>query len=266
MIINRDQLYNDPNIAMSVVLDNLQTRMWTAIPGIVNKVNFSQMTIDVEPTIQGSITDKDGNVDWVDLPTLINCPIVFPSGGGFTLTLPIDEEDEVLVIFACRCIDAWWQSGGIQKPIELRMHDLSDGFAIPGINSLPHVIPNISATEAQLRTDDGLTYVSIAPGGIVKVTAPTSVTITAPVTNVMGNLVVSGSILGASLATSGSGAATIGGNISASGSVSAASASISGAVSAGSVASTGDVVAGSVSLETHVHTSNTPGNPTSPPL
>ena len=33
--------------------------------------------------------------------------------------------------------DSWWQSGGIGVPIESRMHDLSDGFAILAPTSQP---------------------------------------------------------------------------------------------------------------------------------
>src|ERR1019366_1339884 len=110
-------------------------------------------------------------------------PIVFPSAGGFTITLPITVGDEVLVIFSSRCIDGWWQNGGIQAPIEFRMHDLSDGFAIPGPKSLPHVIPNISTTGAQIRNNAGTTYVEISANGQIQLVSPSQV-------NIKANLVV----------------------------------------------------------------------------
>ena len=64
-------------------------------------------------------------------------PVVFPGGGGFALTFPVAAGDECLVVFASRCIDAWWQSGGVGEPMEPRMHDLSDGFALIGVRSQP---------------------------------------------------------------------------------------------------------------------------------
>lgn len=128
------------------------------MPAIVQSVNFANMTCEVQPAIQGVTYDTEGNAQYVNLPLLVDCPLVFPSAGGVSLTLPIAANDEVLVIIASRCIDAWWQNGGVQPPIELRMHDLSDGYALPGPRSKPKVLPSISTNAAQLRNDAGTLY------------------------------------------------------------------------------------------------------------
>ncbi|MGC8050122.1 Gp138 family membrane-puncturing spike protein, partial [Salmonella enterica] len=78
-----------------------------------------------------------------------------------SMTFPVAQGDECLVVFASRCIDSWWQSGGIQEQAELRMHDLSDGFAILGFRSQPRALSNISTTSAQLRSDDGATFIDL---------------------------------------------------------------------------------------------------------
>lgn len=150
---------------MRLVLDGRQSSMWTAMPAIVQSVDFDAMTCEVQPAIQGTIEDENGNRQSVNLPLLVDVPICFPNAGGFILTFPMASGDEVLVVMASRCIDAWWQSGGIQRPMEARMHDLSDGFAIPGPRSQPRVIDSISSTEVQLRNSAGDTYLSITPGG-----------------------------------------------------------------------------------------------------
>jgi len=62
-----------------------------------------------------------------------------------------------------RCIDAWWQLGGVQIQPEFRMHDLSDGFAFIGPRSLPRIISNYSTTSMQIRSDDGVAIVDINP-------------------------------------------------------------------------------------------------------
>jgi Phage protein Gp138 N-terminal domain len=154
--MDRNQLTNDTEVAIRYGLDGRQAVMWTALPCIVSKVNLSAMTLECQPAIQGMITAPDGSQSPVNLPLLVDVPIVFPSAGGFTLTFPIAVGDEVLVAFSSRCIDAWWQNGNVQPPIETRMHDLSDGFAIPGPRSQPKVINGgISSTKVQLRSDDG---------------------------------------------------------------------------------------------------------------
>ena len=121
--------------AVLAAMSSHQAGMWTALPGIVQSVNLTAMTVEVEPTVQALLTAADGTETWTNIPVLPDVPICFPGGGGFTLTFPVAVGDECLVVFSSRCIDAWWQSGGVQPQAELRMHDLSDAFAIIGPRS-----------------------------------------------------------------------------------------------------------------------------------
>ncbi len=162
---DRRQLLNDLELGIRLALDGRQSMMWTALPCIVKSVNLEKMTIEAQPAIQGTVEDESGALQSVNLPLLVDVPICFPSAGGFTITMPIAAGDEVLVIFSSRCIDAWWQSGGIEKPPEMRMHDLSDGFAILGPKSVPNILDGISATDLEIRNDAGDTYLSITSGG-----------------------------------------------------------------------------------------------------
>jgi hypothetical protein len=194
MGLDRRGLLNEPEETNLLILDGRQSLMWTAIPAIVQSVNLSQMTITAQPAIQGVTYDQNNNATYVNLPILADVPIVFPSAGGFMITFPIAINDEVLVVFASRCIDAWWQQGGIGLPIEMRMHDLSDGFAIPGPKSLPNVFGGISSTDLQIRNKTGSSYISITSTGNVKIIAPT-ITVTGNL-NVTGAIVATGEITG----------------------------------------------------------------------
>lgn len=185
---DRSQLLNDAEQAMRLVLDGRQSTMWTAMPCIVESVDLEAMTIKAQPSIQGIIEDESGKTQNVNLPLLADVPIVFPSAGGFIITFPIEAGDEVLVVFASRCIDSWWQSGGIGRPMEARMHDLSDGFAIPGPRSQPKVVENVSPTAVQIRNDAGTSYIEIEADGKIKMKS-TEVTIE-------GNLKVTGTVQG----------------------------------------------------------------------
>lgn len=143
------------------MLEGFQSGLWTCLPGIVQSVDFTTMTCEVQPSIKGSIQDQNGNNIQVNYPLLLDVPIVFPSCAGFALTFPLAKNDEVLVVFANRCIDGWWQAGGIQPPLEARMHDLSDGFCIPGIYSQPNTLDGISATKVQLRNAAGTVFLGV---------------------------------------------------------------------------------------------------------
>lgn len=143
------------------MLDGRQACLWTALPGIIESVDLSAMTCVVQAAIQAPINDENGDTTFVNLPLLLDVPIVFPSAGGFTITFPLAAGDEVLVVFGSRAIDAWWQSGGTQKPVESRMHDLSDAFAIPGPKSQANLVSGISSSKLQIRNDAGTVYLSV---------------------------------------------------------------------------------------------------------
>lgn len=190
--MNREERLNDPEESLRLALESQQAKIWTALPGIVSGVDLAKQTVSVQPSVQGSVSDAQGNVTNVNLPLLVDVPIVWPRAGGFALTFPIKAGDEVLVVFSSRCIDAWWQSGGVGVAAESRMHDLSDGFAILAPTSQSKKLSNVSSANVQLRDEDGTTYVEIAPGGKMKLTGATSIDVAAPTINLNGNINVTG--------------------------------------------------------------------------
>lgn len=101
-----------------------------------------------------------------EYPLLLNVPVVFPAGGGFTLTFPIGAGDECLVLFNDREIDNWLTSGPGLAPTTGRVHDLSDGFALVGVRSNPRALAGVSTNSTQLRSDDGQTFVEVGSGKI----------------------------------------------------------------------------------------------------
>lgn len=144
-----------------------QAKIWTTLPGIIESFDAVKMTATVQPAIQGLTSNADGSPKYINMPLLLDCPVVFPRGGGFTLTFPITAGDECKISFSSRCIDGWWLNGGVQPPLEYRMHDLSDGFVEVGPMSQEHLITDVSTSAAELRTDDGAVKLSILPTGIV---------------------------------------------------------------------------------------------------
>lgn len=192
-MVDRNQLLNDSQESLRIALDGRLSNLWTSGPGIVAAVDLTTMTLSVQPAIQGQVQDENGRTQNVNLPLLIHVPIQYPSAGGFSLTLPVAVGDEVLIVWASRCIDAWWQSGGIQRAMEARMHDLSDGFAILGIKSVPNVIPSISTTAAQLRNNAGTSYFEVSADGKVKVVSPTEIDLIGPV-KVTGAMDITGAV------------------------------------------------------------------------
>jgi phage baseplate assembly protein gpV len=138
-----------------------QATVWTALPGIIDSYDAETITAHVQPSLAAIYTGPEQTQAWYSMPICPDVPVIFPRGGQYALTFPVSKGDECLLVFSSRCIDNWWQQGGIQTQRELRMHDLSDGFAIPGPWSQATKISDLSTTTAQLRTNDGAIYAEV---------------------------------------------------------------------------------------------------------
>lgn len=191
--MDRRERFESPQEAMLAMLRGWQADLWTALPGIIQSYDPATKTCTVQPTTQALINAANGAKQWINIPLLLDCPVYFPSGGGYTLTFPLQVGDECLVVFASRCIDAWWQSGKVDIQAASRMHDLSDGFVFPGVSSTPKVQPNLSTNAVQLRNNAGTVHVEIA-GIAVNVVTPGSISLTAPTINLVGAVSVTGTL------------------------------------------------------------------------
>lgn len=181
---DRREFIDDPTEALRVAFEGMQASMWTALPGIIESFDPAKMTVRVQPAIKARVFSSDGNPplpgavfdadDWwtIPLPILVDVPVVFPGGGGFTMTFPIAPGDEAVVVFASRSIDNWWYQGGIQPQSLLAMHDLSDGFAFVGVRSQPRKLsPAVSTNSVAIRSDDNSVHIKVASGE-VEIIAP----------------------------------------------------------------------------------------------
>lgn len=141
--------------------DSWKNVLRVACPGIIQSFNSTTQTCTVQLAVREEVTKEDYEKEWMDIPLLVDIPIVIPRAGGYCLTMPIKQGDECLVIFTDMCIDSWFFFGGIQNQMEKRRHDLSDGFAILGTWSQPNVIHNYATDSCQLRTIEGNSCISL---------------------------------------------------------------------------------------------------------
>lgn len=177
--MDQRERYLDEAEVFRIAMESWQTRIWTALPGVIKQFpsasGIGHMVADIQPVINGRVRDTQGNFLSIQMPVLLDCPILWQGGGGMTLTFPIKAGDECLVIFSSRCIDAWWQQGFIagqagspvkgkqaMDPPDLRMHNLSDGFAIVGVRSLPKSYTPDSSN-VSLQSDDGSFFFKMNP-------------------------------------------------------------------------------------------------------
>lgn len=97
-------------------------------------------------------------------------PMMVQSGGGFSVTFPVNAGDPCLVLFAQRGIDNWYLDGRCQPQATRRHHHLSDAVFIPGLKPLPDALGGYATDKVTIRTDGGQALFSMTADGRFQVT------------------------------------------------------------------------------------------------
>lgn len=213
----------DPEETLLLAFEGMISRVWSALPGVIQAVTNNGNTVEVQPAINGRARQLDGTYKSIQMPKLVDVPICWQGGGGATWTFPIAVGDECLVVFASRCIDSWWQNGFVSPagqlgangkpvnklndPTEFRMLNLSDGFAIVGVRSLKRAFASFDAATARLRTDDDTCYIEFDPvNKKVKIVAPGGITANGVTIDSGGNVANAATLTSSGNITSSTGA------------------------------------------------------------
>ncbi|EOY1421757.1 Gp138 family membrane-puncturing spike protein [Yersinia enterocolitica] len=188
MTISTDSRSGELAETLRTLQSSVSSQLRVSMPGIVQSFDADSVTCDIQIGIKGESGGESTN-----LSVLTSVPVVFPRGGGVTMTFPIKSGDECLLVFGDRCIDFWHQSGDIQETVDERQHDLSDAFAIIGPQSQAKKISGISTSAAQLRSDDGSTYFEINPTTKkIKIVAPGGLDVVTPKADFSAEVLVKG--------------------------------------------------------------------------
>lgn len=217
----------DKNPALATLASNIKQgiesrlkELHTSMPGIVESFDAENQLATIQPAIRRIFITRDGDKEILvpsDLPILINVPVIFPRGGGFSLTFPVTKGDECLLVFCERSIDNWHETGKVKVPGAKRFHSLSDATAFVGISSIPNKVPDYDPTNLEIKKDDGSVSIKLKEnsdldvvaegnmnatitGDIVAtcenadITANTNIDLTAPTINLNGNTTIDGTL------------------------------------------------------------------------
>lgn len=164
-----------PLEAFGLQFNRMAEKVWCALPGIIVSFDAQTQTATVRPAIKMKVNIGEG-VEQRDMPTIENVPVALPfaQGAGLLLTLPLQGEDECLLVFADRAIDNFVQLGGAQPTVTTasedttspRNHHLSDAVCIPGLISNPQSVPAYNTENIEIRDRARRHYISLGPGGI----------------------------------------------------------------------------------------------------
>ena len=143
---------------LSRVRERTSAGMRVCCPAKVVRWDPAKRQIDAQPLIQDVFEDEDPDTVWLeDKPVICNVPVVYPSGGGLSITFPLALGDPVLLVFADESLDKWLSVGGSTPldPLDERNHSVNDAIAIPGVRPFSSPGGAVAAGCVQIGTDGG---------------------------------------------------------------------------------------------------------------
>lgn len=198
-----DDAFSSDARQQEVLFQAMAAEIRVAMPGVIQAFDAGTQRAVVMPCCTQQV-NIDGAVSYVDLPPILNVPVVVPfaQAAGLLITLPLRAGDEGLLVFADRAIDNIVQMGGVQPPVVVggetarpRAHALTDAIFIPGLITAPQAVPGWSTDAIVIRDREGTTSLSLSPGkieatdgaatatlegGVVTINAPNGFFVTAP--------------------------------------------------------------------------------------
>ncbi len=179
MISIQERLQTEPSVWTDAFWQ-WACKMRVAVPGIIQSFDPTTQTATVQVAIMEAVRVPvsqpnglppiTGQKQTVPIDPLQMVPVVFPRSGGFSLLSPVNAGDECLLIFGDNCIDAWWQSGGVQNQLRRRRHNLSDAFAMVGIWNQTRKFTDFPTDHIELRSDDGAVKLKLSETQVQVVT------------------------------------------------------------------------------------------------
>jgi len=162
-----------PDLAelLEAVQADLQRRMHVAIPGRVESYDSESQTADVQPMVNEAFVADDGTEVVETMPIVQDVPVVFPRGGGFFISWPLQKGDFVQLLVNDRSVDLYRESDGGRPvdPVLLHRNDLTDAVAFPGFYPAGDPIGDVSDDRLVIGKDESSARIEIA-NDVVEVT------------------------------------------------------------------------------------------------
>ena len=142
--MNRDTDY--ANMAQSIRFAIRQSLkdLYTCMPGIVESYDAETRRAVVKGALK-VVTTKE---EEIEREAIHNVPVVFPSGGGFAMTFPLEQGDPVLLVYSQRGLANWKKTFGVAAPDVFGFLSEKDAIAIPGFGPTQGELEHMIAIES----------------------------------------------------------------------------------------------------------------------
>lgn len=121
---------------VNYALDLFRAGLYVARPVRVDSVDTDEGTVSVVPMLTDNYTNESDETKSYELPIIPSIPVLFPEGGDFVDTWPIQKGDQGWILFADRSLDQWQVKGNKLQPVdpltEFRHSLPAKGLFLPG--------------------------------------------------------------------------------------------------------------------------------------
>lgn len=160
------QIIGDTERSNNLFADDITSKLYCALPAIVESVNFENQTLEASPVTIMKRTNDTGMVTDFKLPLLVDVPFQCYKGGDYSITVPVKQGDECLIIFTDVDFSAWFQNGGFNYAEHSFQHAYSNAMAIVGFSSEVKAVKNYNPNAIEIRNADASEKISLSAGNI----------------------------------------------------------------------------------------------------
>ena len=129
--MNRDTDYANMAEAIRFAIRQSLKDMYTCMPGIVESYDAETQ----RAVVKGALKVVTAKKEEIEREAIHNVPVVFPSGGGFAMTFPLEQGDPVLLLYSQRGLANWKKTFDVAAPDIIGFFSEKDAIAIPGFGT-----------------------------------------------------------------------------------------------------------------------------------
>nr|AGS53500.1 hypothetical protein [uncultured bacterium contig00055] len=106
------------------------TDVHTCFPGSVVSYDAKTRRAEIQPYMKRKMPDGS----FLNFPVLPDIPVLYFGTKKYTMHLPLEKDDEVMVMVCERCTDVWRDNGAVDnEDPDPRRFSIMDCFVIPGL-------------------------------------------------------------------------------------------------------------------------------------
>ena len=142
--MNHETDYSNLAQAIRFAIRQSLKDLYTCMPGIVESYDAETRRAVVKGALKVVTTNKEE----IEREAIHNVQVMFPSGGGFTMTFPLERGDPVLLLYSQRGLTNWKKTLGVAAPDTIGFFSEKDAFAIPGFGPTQGELEHMIAIES----------------------------------------------------------------------------------------------------------------------